>query len=330
MVSKKGLFTRLGLNVIIRQTNSQPLVQMTAKEFMFEYKSTLMNLGNTFMPSWIYFDKLGLIDRVGQKNPSETRTINILFQMYEFRGDYETVFTGTKHGLAKTGLMDTYNGSPKIPQWDSPCGNINGSSDGTKFPSKIQPNETLLFFRKSMCRAKPLVNFLKYPKSRCIDTFFQKVHVADRVVDGFNGYVYHFPNDTDDNGRDFEKNRCFCKENDIEQCKPRGLLDVRNCYYGFPIALSYPHFYEADPVLFDKVESGLYPDPEKHQTFFIIEPVRSKLPSRELEASWNIFLELRNTLKSCRSIPDQHGVRKLAEYCQFRTIQQHGAAYAMD
>ncbi|ENN71632.1 hypothetical protein D910_12528 [Dendroctonus ponderosae] len=236
VVSKKGLFTRLGLNLIIRQTNAQPLVQMTAKEFMFEYKSTLMNLGNTFMPSWIYFDKLGLIDR-----------------MYEFRGDYETVFTGTD-GLSNSGLTDTYNGSPKIPQWASPCGNINGSSDGTKFPSKIKPNDTLLFFRKSMCRAKPLV------------------HVADTVVDGFSGYVYHFPNDTDDNGRDFEKNRCFCQEKDIEQCKPRGLLDVRNCYYGFPIALSYPHFYEADPVLFDKVESGLNPDPQKHQTFFIIEP----------------------------------------------------------
>lgn len=66
VVSDKSYFTRLGLNVIIRQTDSQPLVQMTAKEFMFGYKSTLMTLGNQFMPSWIYFDKLGLIDRVSR------------------------------------------------------------------------------------------------------------------------------------------------------------------------------------------------------------------------------------------------------------------------
>ncbi|CAG9770180.1 unnamed protein product [Ceutorhynchus assimilis] len=242
VVSKQNLFTRLGLNVIIRRTNSQPLVKMTAKEFMFGYKSALMNLGNTFMPSWIYFDKLGLIDR-----------------MYEFRGDYETVYTGTKHGLTNIGLIDTYNGESKIPQWDSPCGDIQGASDATKFPGYIQPNDTLVFYRKSMCRAKTLV------------------HVNDTVKDGFKAYVYHFADDEDDNGRIHEKNRCFCKESNIDQCKPRGLLDVRGCYYGFPIALSYPHFLDADKVLFDKVESGLNPDPEKHRSEFVIEP-KSGMP----------------------------------------------------
>ncbi|XP_030747481.1 scavenger receptor class B member 1-like isoform X2 [Sitophilus oryzae] len=237
VVSKKGLFTRLGLNVIIRQTNSQPLVQMTAKEFMFGYKSALMNLGNTFMPSWIYFDKLGLIDR-----------------MYEFRGDYETVFTGTKHGLSNIGLIDTYNGATKIPQWDSPCGDISGSSDGTKFPGSIKPNDTLLFFRKSMCRAKELVR------------------INETRVNGLKAYVYHFANDTDDNGREYAKNRCFCKEENINRCLPKGLLDVRGCYYGFPIALSYPHFLDGDKALFAKVESGLNPNPDHHRSYFIIQP----------------------------------------------------------
>lgn len=41
---------------------------------------------------------------------------------------------------------------------------------------------------------------------------------------------------------------------------------------GFPIALSYPHFYQADPNLISAVE-GSHPDPEKHETFFIIQPV---------------------------------------------------------
>jgi len=59
--------SRWGLNTLIRQTNTQPLVQMTAHEFMFGYKSTLVTLGNHVMPSWIKFDKLGLIDRVRNK-----------------------------------------------------------------------------------------------------------------------------------------------------------------------------------------------------------------------------------------------------------------------
>lgn len=56
--------TKAGLNVLIRQTDTQPLVPMTAKEFMFGYESSLVTLGNSVMPSWIKFDKLGLIDRV--------------------------------------------------------------------------------------------------------------------------------------------------------------------------------------------------------------------------------------------------------------------------
>ena len=37
---------------------------MSAREFMFGYKSTLVTLGNNVMPAWIKFDRLGLIDRV--------------------------------------------------------------------------------------------------------------------------------------------------------------------------------------------------------------------------------------------------------------------------
>lgn len=80
--------------------------------------------------------------------------------MYEFTGDHETIFTGTKHGLKNIGQIDTYNGAKKIPQWDSPCGDISGASDGTKFPGYLKPNDTLLFFRKSLCRSKELVSLV--------------------------------------------------------------------------------------------------------------------------------------------------------------------------
>lgn len=50
--------------MLVHHTDSKPLVPMTAREFMFGYESTLVTLGNKMMPSWIKFDKLGLIDRV--------------------------------------------------------------------------------------------------------------------------------------------------------------------------------------------------------------------------------------------------------------------------
>lgn len=39
-----------------------------------------------------------------------------------------------------------------------------------------------------------------------------------------------------------------------------------------PVYLSFPHFYEADPVLLEPF-IGLKPDKEKHETYFKIQPV---------------------------------------------------------
>lgn len=64
VASGKNFFLRFPINMAIRQTNSQPIVTVTAKEFMFGYESALTTLGNQFLPDWIFFDKVGLIDRV--------------------------------------------------------------------------------------------------------------------------------------------------------------------------------------------------------------------------------------------------------------------------
>ncbi|KAL3271969.1 hypothetical protein HHI36_022438 [Cryptolaemus montrouzieri] len=248
VVSDESYFTRLGLNMLIRQTNQQPLVQMTAREFMFNYTNALMNLGNKFLPNWITFENLGLIDR-----------------MYDFDGDFETVYTG-EDDIRKAGLIDMWRGSTKIPQWENPCGNVRGSSDGTRFPSYIQPDEKLFFYRKSMCRARHLVK------------------VNDTVAAGFKSFVYNFENSNDWNEKD-----CFCY--DKNNCFPRGLLDVHECYYGFPIALSSPHFHGNDPILKAHVE-GVNPDPEKHSSYFVIEP-HSGTPI-ELRASFQINMALKN------------------------------------
>ncbi|XP_063898685.1 scavenger receptor class B member 1 isoform X1 [Helicoverpa armigera] len=238
VVSQKDYFTRFGLNNLITLTKTRPLAKMTAKEFMMGHKSELMTLGNTFLPGWIYFDKLGLIDR-----------------MYDFDGDYETVFTGTDD-VKVSGLIDTYRGSTDLPQWKGKhCSNVQYASDGTKFKGGVERNETILFYRKSLCRAAPLIP------------------IDEGVKSGLKGYKYTFPENMLDNGKYIKENECFCRNG---KCLPDGLIDVTDCYYGFPIALSYPHFWKGDDVLFSKVE-GLTPSKEKHETAFWIEP-QSGLP----------------------------------------------------
>lgn len=250
---KDTLFmSRWGLNVLIRRTNTQPLIQMTAHEFMFGYESTLVTLGNHLMPSWIKFDKLGLIDR-----------------MYDFDGDFETIYTG-ETDIRMTGLIDKYNGDTNLPQWTGKCANVHGASDGVKFPSYIEPNDTLLFFRKSLCRSERLVRD------------------GEKVIQGLHSYKYKFMENELDNGAVNPENKCFCRRG---HCLKPGLIDVTDCYYGFPIALSYPHFYKSDPSLKEAVE-GLNPQKELHESYFFIQPT-SGIPM-DLAARFQINMALQS------------------------------------
>lgn len=243
----------ISLNMLIKLMNSQPLVEMTAKEFMMGYKSGLLSLGNQFMPGWISFEKLGLIDR-----------------MYDFTGDFETVFTG-ESDVTLSGLIDTYKGVTDLPQWEGHhCSNIQYASDGTKFKGGLSKNESLLFYRKSLCRAAIMVP------------------VKSGLKHDFRANMYTFEDNLLDNGQFNEKNKCFCRKG---VCLPAGLIDVTDCYYGFPIALSYPHFYQGDAKLFNKVE-GLTPSQAKHETRFWIQP-ESGLPL-EVSSKFQINMALKD------------------------------------
>lgn len=52
--------------------------------------------------------------------------------------------------------------------------------------------------------------------------------VGEQTVGGIQGSKYTFKKNILDNGEYIPENKCFCKE----ACLPRGILDVRDCYYG--------------------------------------------------------------------------------------------------
>ncbi|XP_049317422.1 scavenger receptor class B member 1 isoform X1 [Bactrocera dorsalis] len=239
LTADKPLFLRMGLRTLLATSKSQPLVRMTAKEFMFGYQTSLTTLGNTFFSNWISFEKVGLIDR-----------------MYDFSTDYETFYTGATNP-AISGLYATYRGKTNLPQWDGEhCSNIELASDGTKFKSFIQPNETIKFFRKSMCRP---INLYRTGEPQ--------------TYGSLTGYKYVFEENAFDNGANNEANKCFCRKG---KCQPQGLIDVTDCYYGFPISLSYPHFMNGDPGLLDNI-TGVEPDEKKYSSAFVVQP-ESGLP----------------------------------------------------
>lgn len=81
--------------------------------------------------------------------------------MYDFETDFETMYTG-EGAPELSGLLDTWRGSRHLPQWEGECGNIHKASDGAKFLGDLTPDQEVLFYRKSLCRAAPMVSIYKY------------------------------------------------------------------------------------------------------------------------------------------------------------------------
>lgn len=64
----------------------------------------------------------------------------------------------------------------------------------------------------------------------------------------------------------------FLVESHTGNCLTEGLIDVTDCYYGFPIALSYPHFLDGDAMLNENI-TGCSPNRTQHESSFIVNPV---------------------------------------------------------
>lgn len=62
---------------------------------------------------------------------------------------------------------------------------------------------------------------------------------------------------------------CFC---DDGECPVKGTMNLFPCV-GVPLVASMPHFWNGDESLFEKIESGIEPDKDKHEIFVNFEVV---------------------------------------------------------
>ena len=73
-------------------------------------------------------------------------------------------------------------------------------------------------------------------------------------------------------------NACYCLAEENFECFKSGVLNLAPCKrtdslpQGAPIAVSFPHFYQADPSFLAAIESGLNPEKDKHQFYVDISP----------------------------------------------------------
>jgi len=175
-----------------------------------------------------------------------------------------TIYHGMSD-LSKKGWVKEFDSSPVMNWWQkgSKCDEMGGFDGGT-LPPGLEKEDSLDIFISLMCRRLNLEfeREEQYPNNL----------VANRYIPPENAMGSH---DDDDPRRRNPDNSCYCV--DGFSCFKSGVLNMAPCKRtpdrpkGAPLALSYPHFYQADPSYLNAVE-GLSPDKERHQFYVDLSP----------------------------------------------------------
>lgn len=182
------------------------------------------------------------------------------------------------HGVGDVSLkgrIEEYDNSPNLNWWQegSTCDHVAGAQDGATLPPGVSSKEDLNIFIALMCRKITL----KYEEDR-----EYKGLTAHRFIPPSNALGSHRDTDPDLGNPD---NQCYCMEDGGRgvskehkfPCFKSGVMNMGPCKAseglpaGAPIALSSPHFYQADPS-FREAVVGMEPNKTKHQMFVDIHP----------------------------------------------------------
>lgn len=173
------------------------------------------------------------------------------------------------HGVAditKKGLVTEFDNSKTMNWWipGSKCDEL-GGSDASTLPPSWKSTDAMDMFISLMCRR---IN-LEYE----METEHAGITTL-RYIPPPNAMGSHTDEDPE---RRNEDNACYCYAEKGFACLKSGVLNMAPCKVkddlkvGAPIALSYPHFYQAHPSFLEAVE-GLEPNKEKHQFYVDLEP----------------------------------------------------------
>ncbi|XP_067862347.1 scavenger receptor class B member 1 isoform X2 [Heptranchias perlo] len=176
-----------------------------------------------------------------------------------------TVHTGVNN-IAKVHLVDNWNGVKEVDYWQSEqCNMINGTS-GEMWPPFMTPSDKLTFYSPDTCRTLELV--------------FQESGWTFDIP----SYRYVAPKTLFANGTVYPPNEGFCP------CRESGVLNVSTCRHHAQVFISHPHFYNADPVLWEAVD-GLNPNEKDHALFIDVHPLTGIPLNVSIKLQLNLFVK---------------------------------------
>lgn len=179
------------------------------------------------------------------------------------------IYTGSQGNSDKFTVIEKYRNKTKMEVWDGDECNAVRGTDGSSYPPFLDKSRSLQLFAADMCRVMDLV----YKET---GEFY-----------GHPTYEFELSPDTFDNGATNPKNKCFCSGG---HCLKPGAFNLSQCTFGAPLALSYPHYYNADPSYLENIE-GLHPNPQQHASYFFLEPLVSFPMNVSAKFQLNAMLE---------------------------------------
>lgn len=166
----------------------------------------------------------------------------------EHTGTYR-IFTG-KSGISNLGSIEKFNDQSSFEFFNGSCAKLEGST-GELFSPDLSADSINLFMG-DICRTIPYD--------------FEN----EKEIHGITGYKFSAGERAVDNGTKYPQNLCY--NGGSEDLFPSGVMNISACRYSSPTFFSYPHFYEADQYYLNDIQ-GLSPSKEKHQSYFVLEPV---------------------------------------------------------
>ncbi|XP_011614298.2 lysosome membrane protein 2a isoform X1 [Takifugu rubripes] len=249
-LSSYSFFLRTGISMYIKSLGVDLFLTRTVHEVLWGFKDPLLTKLHTMRSE--VDEYFGL--------------------MWKKNGTHEGEFvfhTGVENYL-DYGKIDTWNGMRKMNWWSSNQSNMINGTDGAVFHPLINRNELLYIFAADLCRSIHLA------------------YVEDVEVKGIQAYRFAPPSDVLMSPKENPTNEGFCVP--AGDCLGTGVLKVSVCREGAPIVVSFPHFYQADPMYINAID-GLSPNKDEHETYLDLQPT-SGVPIRACKrAQLNIILK---------------------------------------
>uniref|UniRef100_A0A1A9ZZ29 Scavenger receptor class B member 1 n=1 Tax=Glossina pallidipes TaxID=7398 RepID=A0A1A9ZZ29_GLOPL len=245
--SSFSMITAMALRALTSKLQSETMLDITVHDYLWGYEDRLVYLASKLIPQIINFEKFGLLERMFNEGHN---VVNMHLPGSKISKDRQPKYY-------REFSINTWNNEKTIHYWTNSrkqnltnCNRVYGTFDGSLFPHDIEKGEILRIYRKTFCRTLPIV--FTHPST----------------INGIEAYNFKLHEKSFDSDLSDGDSSCFCKN---RKCLRKGLGNITPCYYNIPLAISFPHFFNADPSLLKPFE-GLEPNESKHGTEIALQP----------------------------------------------------------